>query len=265
MTQFHDKNVLVTGALGGIGAAICHAFARRGTTLLAHDRVGEDDDKVAELERSLIAAGAGGFRYVRADLASRDEIHAMFSTLRSDGHAIDILVNNAGIQKTSPVEDFDDDTWEKIVAVNLVAVHHCIKQSLPDMRRKGWGRIINLASVHGLVGSVNKTAYVAAKHGVVGLTKVIALEAARDGITANAICPGWTDTAIIAPQIEAKGRAIGATTREAAVEALVSEKQPNGKLIDPAHIGELAAFLGSDAAEHMTGVSLPIDGGWTCV
>lgn len=264
MSHLNDKNVLVTGALGGIGSAICLAYARQGAGIIVHDRVAASEEAVSRLTEQLMAAGAREVCYQQADLASRQAIHEMFSRLREEGRDVDILVNNAAIQKTSPIADFPDDLWESIIAINLVAVYHCTKQALNDMRRKGWGRIINIASVHGLVASVDKSAYVAAKHGVVGFTREVALETAGEGITVNAICPGWTDTPIIAPQIEARQKKLGGS-REEAIRNLVSEKQPDGGLIPPAHVGELALFLGSASACHITGTSMPIDGGWTCV
>ncbi|WP_373183873.1 3-hydroxybutyrate dehydrogenase [Halomonas campaniensis] len=264
MSHLHDKNVLVTGALGGIGSAICLAYARQGASIILHDRVEASDSSVGTLTDQIMAAGARDVCYQQADLASREAIHAMFARLREEGRDVDVLVNNAAIQKTSPIAEFSDDLWESIIAINLVAVYHCTKQALVDMRRKGWGRVINLASVHGLVASVDKSAYVAAKHGVVGFTREVALETAGQGITVNAICPGWTDTPIIAPQIEARQQRLGGS-REEAIRHLVSEKQPDGGLIPPAHVGELALFLGGESASHITGTAMPIDGGWTCV
>ncbi|AMD02427.1 3-hydroxybutyrate dehydrogenase [Halomonas chromatireducens] len=264
MSQLHDKNILVTGALGGIGSAICLAYARQGAAIIVHDRVARSEEAVGALTDQLKVAGAREVCYQQADLASQQAIHEMFTRLREEGRDVDILVNNAAIQKTASIEAFPDDLWESIIAINLVAVYHCTKQALVDMRRKGWGRIINLASVHGLVASVGKSAYVSAKHGVVGFTREVALETAREDITVNAICPGWTDTPIIAPQIEARQRALG-SSREEAVRDLVSEKQPDGRLIPPAHVAELALFLGGESARHITGTAMPIDGGWTCV
>jgi 3-hydroxybutyrate dehydrogenase len=264
MSHLTDKNVLVTGALGGIGSAICLAYARQGAGIIAHDRQDPDEETVKALCAELTAAGAHEVSYQQADLGSREAIHAMFSRLREAGRDVDILINNAAIQKASPIGDFPDDLWESIIAINLIGVYHCTKQALLDMRRKGWGRVINLASVHGLVASVNKSAYVAAKHGVVGLTREVALETAGQGITVNAICPGWTDTPIIAPQIEARQQQLG-SSREEAVRHLVSEKQPDGGLIPPAHVADLALFLGGESARHITGTAMPIDGGWTCV
>lgn len=264
ISHLHDKNVLVTGALGGIGSAICLAYARQGAGIIIHDRTEASDTSVSTLADQLMAAGARDVCYRQADLASRQAIHEMFTQLQEERRDVDILVNNAAIQQTSPIADFPDDLWESIIAINLVAVYHCTKRALTDMRRKGWGRIINIASVHGLVASVNKSAYVAAKHGVVGFTREVALETAGDDITVNAICPGWTDTPIIAPQIEARQQTLGGK-REDAIRNLVSEKQPDGGLIPPNHVGELALFLGSESATHITGTAMPIDGGWTCV
>lgn len=175
---------------------------------------------------------------------------------------MDILVNNAGIQHTAPLETFALERWDAIQAVNLRAPFLLTQAALPGMRAAGWGRVINVASVHGLVGSVHKAAYVAAKHGLVGLTKVSALETATDGITVNAICPGWTETPILEPQIQARGEQLS-TGRDAAIRSLVLEKQPNATLMPPAWIGDLAAFLCSEAGAGITGAALPMDGGWT--
>ena len=176
--------------------------------------------------------------------------------------APDILVNNAGIQYTCPIESFPTERWDAIIAVNLSAAFHTMKAALPAMRERGWGRVVNIASVHGLVASVNKAAYLAAKHGLVGLSKGVALETAAQGITVNFICPGWTDTAIIQPQIEERAAQFGGD-RSAAILDLLREKQPNLSLLPPDRIGDVATFLCSEAAAGVTGVALPVDGGWT--
>ena len=176
--------------------------------------------------------------------------------------APDILVNNAGIQHTCPIESFPLERWNAIIAVNLSATFLTMKAAVPAMRERGWGRIVNVASVHGLVASVNKGAYLAAKHSLVGLSKGVALETATQGITVNCICPGWTDTAIIQPQIEARAAQCGGD-RSAGIRELLREKQPNLTLLPPERIGDITVFLCSDAAAGITGVALPVDGGWT--
>jgi 3-hydroxybutyrate dehydrogenase len=175
---------------------------------------------------------------------------------------VDILVNNAGIQHTAPVDAFPAEKWDGIVATNLSAAFHAIQRAVPAMKERGYGRIVNTASVHGLVASVNKAAYVAAKHGLVGLTKVVALETAGTGITCNAICPGWTRTELIQQQIVARAQALGVTVEEGARD-LLSEKQPSKQFVTTEQLGALVVFLCSEAAAQLTGASIPVDGGWT--
>lgn len=206
----------------------------------------------------------GGARaaYVRANLAHADEAAGLVAAATQALGAPDILVNNAGIQYTCPIESFPAERWDAILAVNLSAAFHTMKAAVPGMRERGWGRIVNIASVHGLVASVNKGAYLAAKHGLVGLSKGVALETAAQGITVNCICPGWTDTAIIQPQIEARAAQFGGD-RHAGIRDLLSEKQPNLTLLPPERIGDVAVFLCGQAGAGITGVALPVDGGWT--
>ncbi|MBA4501674.1 3-hydroxybutyrate dehydrogenase [Marinobacterium marinum] len=263
ITTTVSRTVLVTGALGGIGQAICIAMARQGHSIILHDRLDSNDSTVLSFHAKLEELGAARVTYRRADLSLVDEIDAMFDDLVDHGFSIDILVNNAAIQHTAPIEAFPLDTWSNILAINLTAVYRCMQRSIPLMRQSGWGRIVSIASVHGLVGSIHKAAYVAAKHGLVGLTKVTALETAEQNITVNAICPGWTDTPLLGPQIEARQRQLE-STREAAIYDLVREKQPSGRLIDPVQVAGLVEYLVSDMAQSMTGTALPIDGGWTC-
>jgi 3-hydroxybutyrate dehydrogenase len=175
---------------------------------------------------------------------------------------LDILINNAGIQYTAPIEQFPPDRWDAIIAINLSANFHTIRAALPDMRQRNWGRIINIASTHGLVASSEKSAYVAAKHGVVGLTKVVALETAPAGITCNAICPGWVLTPLVEKQINDRASREGISVDRAKAE-LLAEKQPSHEFATPEQIGALAVFLCSDAAAQITGATLPVDGGWT--
>lgn len=257
------KNIFVTGALGGIGRAICLQFAHEGYCIIAHDISDTHDYAVKCFLQKLEKEGAVGTYYYQADLRQLSQVDDLFAALRADGLHVDILINNAGIQQTAPIAEFNEHMWSDILAINLTAVYRCIQHSVADMRCTGWGRIVNLSSVHGLVGSANKAAYVAAKHGVVGLTKVIALETATQDITVNAISPGWTDTPILNPQIEQRMAQLKGT-RDEAVYHLIAEKQPTGKLVPPEHVAALVYFLVGEQASHMTGVTLPIDGGWTC-
>ena len=174
---------------------------------------------------------------------------------------VDILVNNAGIQHTAPVDEFPDDRWDAVIAINLSSNFHAIKAVLPQMKQRNWGRIVNIASVHGLVASVEKSAYVAAKHGVLGLTKTVALETATTGITCNAICPGWVLTPLVQKQIDDRAQRERIAVEQAKV-GLLGEKQPSGEFATPEQIGAVCVFLCSDAAAQIRGVALPVDGGW---
>jgi 3-hydroxybutyrate dehydrogenase len=196
--------------------------------------------------------------YSGADLSRAENVRAMVEAAGD----VDILVNNAGIQHVSPVETFPEERWDQVLAVNLSACFHAIRAALPRMRAKNWGRIINIASVHGLVASANKSAYVAAKHGLVGLTKVVALETARTGVTCNAICPGWVLTPLVRKQIEDRAAREGIPADQAR-DLLLGEKQPSMDFATPEQIGALAVFLCSDAAAQIRGASLTVDGGWT--
>jgi len=201
-------------------------------------------------------------RYHGADMTVPAQIGALVEATVAELGSIDILVNNAGIQHTAPIEEFPAAKWDAILAINLSSSFHTVHHALPHMRKGGWGRIVNIASVHGLVASVNKAAYVAAKHGLVGLTRVIALETAGAGITCNAICPGWTRTELVEPQIVARAKQLGVEVEEGGRDML-AEKQPSRRFVTVEQIGKLAAFLCSEAASEMTGTALPIDGGWT--
>ena len=201
-------------------------------------------------------------RFHGADMTRPGEIAALVESTACSFSAVDILVNTAGIQHTAPVEAFPPESWAAIIAVNLSSSFYTIHHAIPHMRRSGWGRIINIASVHGLVASARKAAYVAAKHGLVGLTKVVALETAGSGITSNAICPGWTRTELIEPQIVARAQALGVDV-EAGGRSMLAEKQPSQQFVSIEQLGQLALFLCSPGADQITGTAIPIDGGWT--
>ena len=253
------KTAVVTGSTSGIGLGIAKALAADGCNIVLN---GFGDAKEIEtLRRGLQKKAGVKVTYSAADMSKPAEIAAMIAEAQAHFGAVDILVNNAGIQHVSPVESFPVDTWDRIIAINLSAGFHGIRATLPGMREKGWGRIINIASVHGLVASLHKAAYVSAKHGVIGLTKVVALEAAGQGITCNAICPGWVLTPLVAKQIETRAQEQGMTFDEAKVD-LLQEKQPSKDFVTPEQIGAMTRFLCSDAAAQITGVALNIDGGW---
>jgi len=197
-----------------------------------------------------------------ADMSNPNDIENMIKRINGYSNGIDILINNAGIQHVSPVKSFPTDQWNTIIAINLNSVFHTTRLVLPYMESKNWGRIINIASVHGLVGSINKSAYVAAKHGVLGFTKVTALEYATTNITMNSICPGWVLTPLVQKQIDLKAKEMNITIEEAKT-LLIKEKQPSGKFITPEEIGDMTVFLCSNSAQEIRGASFVIDGGWT--
>ena len=253
-------NAVVTGSTSGIGLGIAAILASKGANLVIN---GFGDVAAIEAERARLSARYGvKVAYSDADVSKPAEVKAMIDLCVDSYGSIDILVNNAGIQYTETVDKFPIDKWNAIIAINLSGVFLGTQAALPHMQARGFGRIINIGSVHGLVGSPNKSAYVAAKHGVVGFSKVVALENAGTGITCNTICPGWVHTPLVQKQIEALAAANGITI-EAATERLLVEKQPSRQFATPEQIGELAAFLASPAAAQITGTAMPIDGGWT--
>jgi 3-hydroxybutyrate dehydrogenase len=253
------RTAVITGSTSGIGLAIAEALAGAGCTVVLNG-LGEATaiEAVRKNIESTFKIKAG---YHPADMSKPEEIAQMIAYTAREFGGVDILVNNAGIQHTAAVDEFPESKWDAIMAINLSSNFHAIKAALPEMKKKNWGRIINVASVHGLVGSVNKAAYVAAKHGVVGLTKVVALETAETGITCNAICPGWVRTALVEAQITALAQNNQTTVEQSAID-LLSEKQPSKRFVEPSEIGQLCVFLASDAARNITGLSMPIDGGW---
>jgi 3-hydroxybutyrate dehydrogenase len=260
MLMLKGKVALVTGSTSGIGLGIATAFAQQGADIVLN---GFGDAAAIEKERAGLAEKYGvKVIYDGADLSKGDAVRGLVDNAVRQLGRIDILVNNAGIQHTALIEDFPVEKWDAILALNLSAVFHGTAAALPHMKKQGFGRIINIASAHGLVASANKSAYVAAKHGVVGFTKVTALETAGQGITANAICPGWVRTPLVEKQITALAEKNG-VDQETAARELLSEKQPSLQFVTPEQLGGTAVFLASDAAAQITGTSVSVDGGWT--
>ena len=248
------KTALVTGSTSGIGLGIAQVLARAGANIVLNG-FGDPAPALAQITRHGVKA-----IHHPADLSDVEQIEALFALAEREFSGVDILVNNAGIQHVAPVEQFPLESWDKIIALNLSAVFHGTRLALPGMRTRNWGRIINIASVHGLVASKEKSAYVAAKHAVVGLTKTVALETARSGITCNAICPGWVLTPLVQQQID-KRIAEGVDPEQASAQ-LLAEKQPSGEFVTPQQLGEMALFLCSDAAAQVRGAAWNMDGGW---
>jgi 3-hydroxybutyrate dehydrogenase len=255
-----NKSAIVTGSTSGIGLGIARALAEQGANVMLNGF--GDPAAIADLAATLAAAHGVKVLYSAADMTRPDQIEAMVRDAEAAFGAVDILVNNAGIQHTARVEDFPADKWEQIMAINLSSNFYTIRAALPGMQRRGWGRIVNIASVHGQVASSNKAAYVAAKHGVIGLTKTVALENARSGITCNAICPGWVLTPLVQKQIDDLAVREGVPV-EAAQARLLGEKQPSQAFATPEQIAAAVLFLCSDGAQQMRGAALTIDGGWT--
>ncbi|MEY2771046.1 MAG: D-beta-hydroxybutyrate dehydrogenase [Pseudomonadota bacterium] len=249
------KTALVTGSTSGIGLGIAKALARQGANLVLN---GFGDSQAAIDEVKALGAQVS---YHGADMSRPDEIAAMMAHAEATFGRVDILVNNAGIQHVARIEDFPIERWDAIIAINLSSAFHATRLALPAMKAANWGRIINVASVHGLVASAEKSAYVAAKHGVVGLTKVTALETATTGVTCNAICPGWVLTPLVQKQVDAKAQALGLSNEEAK-KLLLGEKEPSMQFTTPEELGELAVFFCSPAAGNVRGVAWNMDGGW---
>lgn len=254
------ETALVTGATSGIGKAVAMAFAAKGLKV-AINGFGSAPDIEAVI-KELKSAGARDALHVPSDMSKVAEIVTLIKGVQEKFGSLDVLVNNAGIQHTDSIEDFPVEKWDQIIAINLSSAFHTMRLALPAMKDRNFGRIINIASVHGLVASVHKAAYVAAKHGIIGLTKVAALGCAQLNITANSVCPGW----VLTPLVEAQVKAIAqndAISYEEATEKLLSEKQPSLRFVPLEQLAELCLFLASPAASSITGASLPIDGGWT--
>ncbi len=260
MNSLTGKTAIVTGSTSGIGLGIARGFAQSGANVVLN---GFGDEREIENTRKALASETGvQVAYDKANLARPDEVMAMAERMTHAFGQIDILVNNAGIQFVSPIENFPTEKWDAIIALNLSAVFHATKAVFAGMKARGFGRIINIASAHGLVASPYKAAYVAAKHGVVGLTKVTALEGAEHGVTANAICPGYVWTPLVEKQIDDQAKAHN-ISRESVIRDVLLAQQPNKKFATVEEIGALAVFLASPAAASITGAALPVDGGWT--
>jgi 3-hydroxybutyrate dehydrogenase len=256
--MLEGKVAVVTGSTSGIGLGVARALAAQGADIVL---TGFGDAAAIDALRKELATGGVRVTYSAADMSKPTEIAGMVEAATRELGRVDILVNNAGIQFTSPVESFPVERWDAIIAINQSAVFHGIRAVLPQMRKRNFGRIVNIASVHGLVASTEKVAYVAAKHAVVGITKVVALETATTGITCNAICPGWVLTPLVQKQIDDLA-AREKLTADAARARLLGEKQPSRDFATPEQIGALTVFLCSDAAAQIRGAALPVDGGW---
>ena len=249
------KTALVTGSTSGIGLGIAKVLAQQGANIVLNG-FGDHEGPQAEIQALGVKTAYHG-----ADMSKPAEIEAMMAFAAEKFGRVDILVNNAGIQHVSRVEHFPPERWDAIIAINLSSAFHTTRLALPAMQQAGWGRVINIASVHGLVASAEKAAYVAAKHGIVGFTKVTALENAKSGVTSNAICPGWVLTPLVQKQIDAKAAELKISTDEA-TKLLLQEKEPSLRFTTPEELGALAVFFCSEAGHNVTGVAWNMDGGW---
>ena len=253
--MLHGKTALVTGSTSGIGLGIALQLARQGANIVMN---GFGDYAAAQKEIDALGVQT---LYHGADMAQPAQIEAMVHAATARFGTVDILVNNAGIQYVASVQDFPVERWDAVIAINLSSAFHTTRLALPGMQKANWGRIINIASAHGLVGSAHKSAYVAAKHGVVGLTKVTALENATTGVTCNAICPGWVLTPLVQKQVDARAVAKGVDNAEA-TRQLLGEKEPSMQFTTPEELGQLALFFCSAAGNNVRGVAWNMDGGW---
>ncbi|HNU10931.1 MAG TPA: 3-hydroxybutyrate dehydrogenase [Rubrivivax sp.] len=249
------KTALVTGSTSGIGLGIATALAQNGARLMLNG-FGDVEAALAHIRRHDPKAIHDG-----ADMSKPEQIEAMIQRCERELGSCDILVNNAGIQHVAPIHEFPVERWDAIIAINLSSAFHGMRAALPGMHKRNWGRVINIASVHGLVASTNKSAYVAAKHGIIGLTKVAALENATTGVTVNAICPGWVLTPLVQKQVDARAMADGVDIEEAK-RRLLAEKQPSLQFTTPEQLAALAVFLCSPAADNIRGAAINVDGGW---
>lgn len=250
------KTALVTGSTSGIGRGIALRLAREGASIVLN---GFGDAAAVEASVRELGVRVG---YHGADVSKPEEIESMMAYAEDEFGGVDVLVNNAGIQHVAAIEDFPTERWDAIISINLSSSFHTMRLAIPGMRKKNWGRVLNIASVHGLVASAHKSAYIAAKHGLVGLTKCVALETATTNVTVNAICPGWVLTPLAQKQVDARAAAQGISDDEAKKQ-LLSEKQPAPQFTTVEELGALAVFLCSDAAANVRGVAWQVDGGWT--
>ena len=256
--QLSGKRAIVTGSNSGIGLGIARELARAGASVVLNSFTDADADHA--LARDLAAEMGVDVRYIQADMSKPDQCRALIEA----AGGCDILVNNAGIQHVARIEEFPTDKWDAIIAINLSSAFHCSAAALPGMYAQGWGRVVNIASAHGLTASPFKSAYVAAKHGVVGLTKATALEAAGRGVTCNAICPGYVLTPIVEKQIPDQMKTHG-MDRETVIKQVMLSRQPSGEFATVEQMGATAVFLCSDGAAQITGTTISVDGGWTAL
>jgi 3-hydroxybutyrate dehydrogenase len=258
-TLLKGKTALVTGSTSGIGLGIAQTLAAQGANIVFNGF--GDAAEIDLLQANVVKEYGVQTAYHNADMSKPAEIAAMMQFAADKFGCVDVLVNNAGIQHVAGVEDFPPEKWDAILAINLSSAFHTTRLALPKMKANNWGRIINVASVHGLVASAQKSAYVAAKHGLIGFTKVTALETAQTGVTCNAICPGWVLTPLVQKQVDARAEQQGISV-EAAKKSLLAEKQPSGEFVTPQQLGELAVFFCSPAGDQVRGVAWNMDGGW---
>jgi 3-hydroxybutyrate dehydrogenase len=254
------KVALVTGSTSGIGLGIARSLAAAGASSVLNGF--GPTDQIKQTQDAIVDEFGVAVRYSAADMTKPDAIAGMVAVTVEEFGRLDVLVNNAGIQHVAAIDQFPPAKWDAILAINLSSAFHTIQHALPSMRANGYGRIVNIASAHGLVGSPFRAAYVAAKHGIVGLTKVVALETAEESITCNAICPGYVYTPLVEAQIEGQAKAHG-IAREQVIRDVLLAQQPNKRFATVEELGELTVFLASDTAASITGIALPVDGGWT--
>lgn len=255
-----NKVALITGSTSGIGLGVAKTLAEKSFDIMLNGF--GDADEIEKIRSSLESEYKIKASYSGADLSKAEEAIGLVQKTEEELGSLDVLVNNAGVQHVAPVEEFSHDKWEQVIAINLSAAFYTTSEAIKGMKKRGWGRIVNIASAHGLVASANKAAYVASKHGVVGLTKVVALENADSNITCNAVCPGWVLTPLVQKQVDDWAERDGISVAEAE-RALLSEKQPALRFVLPEEIGSMVAYLCSDEAKLVNGTTLSIDGGWT--
>ncbi|MBK0399488.1 3-hydroxybutyrate dehydrogenase [Limibaculum sp. M0105] len=255
-----NRVAIVTGSTSGIGLGIARALAAQGAAIMLNGL--GNPDEIARTRDTLAEETGTSVEYDGADIAQPDQVAGMIARTAHAFGSVDILVNNAGVQHVAPIDAFPVERWDSVLAINLSGAFHAIRAAIPGMKANGWGRIVNVASAHGLVGSPYKSAYVAAKHGILGVTKVAALELAESGITANAVCPGYVWTPLVEQQIDDQARSHG-IPREQVIREVLLKKQPSRRFVTVDEIGAVVAFLCSPGAASITGAAIPVDGGWT--